>query len=154
MKSNKGFTLIELLIVIGIIAVLALITLVAVNPARLFGQSRDAVRESHINAITSAVAQFRAEHEGNLPDTDGDDSLSSFPTTPTCIGTATGCFDLGTAGAVEDTTQIVPDYIAEMPIDPQTGSAEDTGYSIWINANDRIVASASGEVRANISIVR
>ena len=152
MKSNKGFTLIELLIVIGIIAILALITLVAVNPARLFGQSRDAVRESHINAVTSAVAQYRAEHEGNLPDTDNDPAVDSFPTTLTEIGTCATCFDLAQAG--EDGVSIVPDYIAEMPLDPQDGDAVNTGYSIMVNTNGRIVASASGEVRADLSIIR
>ena len=96
------------MIVIGIIAILALITLVAVNPARLFGQSRDAVRESHLNAVTSAVAQYRAEHEGNLPDLDADPTTDGFPIVVTCIGTGAGCFDLGTSGLAG--AQIVPDY--------------------------------------------
>jgi prepilin-type N-terminal cleavage/methylation domain-containing protein len=152
MKSNKGFTLIELLIVIGIIAILALITLVAVNPARLFGQSRDAVRESHLNAITSAVAQYRAEHEGNLPDTDGDPATDNFPTDWACIGAALPCFDLAIAGVAGAT--IVPDYIAELPLDPQDGTDNDTGYSIMINTNGRIEASATGEVRTDLRIIR
>ncbi len=152
MKSQKGFTLIELLIVIGIIAILALITLVAVNPARLFGQSRNAVRNSNLNEITSAVAQYRAEHEGNLPDTDNNPAVDSFPTALTCIGSGAGCFDLAQAG--EDGVSIVPDYIAEMPMDPQTGTAANTGYSIMLNANGRIVASASGELDKNLSVIR
>lgn len=152
MKSQKGFTLIELLIVIGIIAILALITLVAVNPARLFGQSRNAVRNANLNEITSAVAQYRAEHEGTLPDTDNDPAVDSFPTTLTCIGSGTGCFDLAQAG--EDGVSIVPDYIAEMPMDPQTGTVANTGYSIMLNANGRIVASASGELDKNLSVIR
>lgn len=152
MKSQKGFTLIELLIVIGIIAILAIATLVAVNPARLFGQSRDSVRESHLNAITSAVAQYRAEHEGNLPDTDSVTEGVQFPEDLTCIGTDGGCIDLANAG--EPGSQIVPDYIAEMPEDPSRAETGNTGYSIGLNQNGRIVASASGEVREDISIIR
>ena len=43
---KEGFTLIELLIVIGIIAVLAAIVLVATDPAKRFAESRDSRRSS------------------------------------------------------------------------------------------------------------
>jgi hypothetical protein len=38
-------------------------------------------------------------------------------------------------------------------MDPQTGTTADSGYSIYVNANGRLVASATGEIRS-ISLIR
>jgi len=157
MKSQKGFTLIELLVVIGVIAILAAIVLVAVNPGRQFAQARDTQRRSDLYSITNAIYQYAAEHEGVLPDTDGDDATSDFPTTPTCIGSDTagaGCFDLGNAGNAADTEPIVPTYIAGIPEDPQNGTSGNTAYTIYKDVNGRIVASASGELTTGLTVIR
>ena len=53
----QGFTLIELLIVIGIIAVLAAATFVALNPLTRFQDARDARRRTDISAVLSASAR-------------------------------------------------------------------------------------------------
>jgi len=54
----KGFTLIELLIVIGILAVLATVTLLVLNPAQMFAQARDSQRISDLNTVKSAIALY------------------------------------------------------------------------------------------------
>jgi prepilin-type N-terminal cleavage/methylation domain-containing protein len=54
----KGFTLIELLIVIGILAILATVTLLVLNPAQMFAQARDSQRISDLNTIKSAVSLY------------------------------------------------------------------------------------------------
>jgi len=154
MKSQKGFTLIELLVVIGVIAILAAIVLVAVNPGRQFAQARDTQRRSDLYSITNAIYQYAAEHEGVLPDTDGDDTTSDFPTTPQCIGSGGACFDLGNAGNAAGTEPIVPTYIAEIPVDPQNGTNADTGYMVYKDTNGRIVASASGELTTGLTVIR
>jgi len=56
--SKKGFTLIELLIVIGILAVLATITVLVLNPAELFRQARDSQRISDLGSIKGALALY------------------------------------------------------------------------------------------------
>lgn len=154
-KSNSGFTLIELLVVIGIIAILAAIVLVAVNPGRQFALARDQQRRADLHSVTSAIYQFAAEHDGNLPDTDGDDALSNFPNSPTCIGNGGGCFNLAAATDAAGTEVIVPTYIAAIPTDPSTGTQADTGYTIYVDSSDgRVVASASGELTPSITVIR
>lgn len=162
LQIRKGFTLIELLVVIGIIGILAAVVLVAVNPGRQFAQARDTQRRSDLLQITNAIYQFAAEHEGNLPDTDNDDTLSNFPTTATCIGTGGTCFNLGTAGAQDGADAgtaiddpVVPTYIAGIPEDPSTGITADTGYTIYLDSTTgRVIASASGELAGVITVER
>jgi len=158
-RREEGFTLIELLVVIGIILILTAIVIVAVNPGRQFAQARDAQRKSDLLELTNAIYQFAAEHEGNLPDTDNLDTASNFPTTETEIGTAG--YNLAAAGA-EDTTKdadtdidepLVPTYMAQIPEDPSTGDAANTGYFIYVNTDGRVVVRAESELNAGRDII-
>lgn len=152
MKQSSGFTIIELLIAMGIMAILATSIVYLINPARQLAKARDTVREADLYAILSTVYQYQAEHSGALPDTDGDPVTSNFPTTETCMGTGGGCFDLGSAGDTGE--EIVPVYMAALPQDPTTGDDSDIGYSIYVDANNRLVATGTGETQATISITR
>ena len=157
-QNRAGFTLIELLVVIGIIGILAAIVLVAVNPGRQFAQARDAQRRADLLGITNSVYQFAAEHNGNLPDTNPDPNVNSFPSTPTRIGTGAGNFNLGAAGEIEAAVGsqeiVVPTYIAAIPKDPSTGTDANTMYTIYRDTNGRLVATASGELSGVISVTR
>lgn len=154
MRLSRGFTLIELLVVIGVIGILAAIVLVAVNPQRQFAQARDTQRRSDLYALTNAIYQFAAEHDGNLPDTDADDATSNFPTTDTCMGDTAPCFDMAAAGNAAGTETVVPTYIPALPMDPSTGTAANTQYFVSVDANGRVVASASGELAGTLTVTR
>jgi prepilin-type N-terminal cleavage/methylation domain-containing protein len=56
---KKGFTLIELLIVIGILSVLATITVLVLNPAEILAQARDSQRLSDLNSLKSAIILYK-----------------------------------------------------------------------------------------------
>src|SRR4030042_864409 len=63
-KGQKGFTLIEILVVIGIIAILAAVVLIAINPAKQFAQARNSQRTSNVNAILNAIGQRMTDNKG------------------------------------------------------------------------------------------
>ena len=144
-NSTKGFTLMELILVMAILGILFTTLVVGLNPARQLAKARDTQRETDLFELLSVVYQYSSEHSGELPDTDGDPATSNFPTSSTCIGTGVGCFNLGAAGETGET--VVPEYLAKMPKDPKTGTGADTGYTIYVDENNHLIASASGETR-------
>lgn len=102
--SLTGFTLIEVLIVIGILAVLAGIVLVAINPARQFRQANNTERESNVNAILSAIGQYTVDNKGALP--------TEIQADEDTIGGAGGD-DFADLCDV-----LVPTYLPALPVDP------------------------------------
>jgi type IV pilus assembly protein PilA len=150
MKKNKGFTLIEILIVIGIIAVLATVVLVAVNPARQFKLARDAQRTSNVNAILNAIAQNVAEHKGIFTCSG---TAIAIPSVATVVSSDSGGFDIASC--------VVPDYISSLPFDPTVTNARyismsdyHTGYVVYQDSDGRITASSTGEITPSISVTR
>ena len=120
---QKGFTLIEILVVIGLIAILAAIVLIAINPARQFAQARNSQRESNVSTVLNAIGQNSADNKG-LP-------LSA--TTCTGITNVPGATakNIGTGGALVNLTCLVGTYIpSSLPFDPTSGTAADTNYTI------------------------
>ncbi len=57
----KGFTLIELLVVVAVIAVLATIVILTLNPAELIRQARDSKRVSDLNVLHNALGIYLAD---------------------------------------------------------------------------------------------
>lgn len=149
-QKQNGFTLLEVLMVIGILAILAGVVLVAVNPSRQFKVARDSQRRANVQAILSAIGQNMADHTGNFV---CEGVISQVPQVETGINSDTG-FDLAPC--------VVPDYISLLPYDPsKEGSYYTdetdyvTGYTIVADANGRITVSAESEVTGGtISVTR
>ncbi len=113
-QKNKGFTLVELIIVIGIIAILAVSVIIAINPGKHFASTRDTVRESHIKNIEQAILSYQIDNYGSLP--------QGIPSNQFVqIGTEEGMYDLY--------QYLFPEYISSFVIDPQRGVLlEGDGY--------------------------
>lgn len=158
MRNKKGFTLIEILVVIGIIAILAAVVLVALNPARQFAQARNSQRQSNVTTILDAIGQRIADNKGVFNGTLNGVTCPSLPT-------ASSTIQSGGSGAVVDLSCLVPTYIAsQLPVDPNGGtwtssSSYNTAYQVYQDtASGRVTVIAPNtdpiDGMADISITR
>lgn len=149
LRARKGFTLIELLLVIGIIAILASIVIVAINPTKQLGDARNAQRRSDVNTVLNAVYQYAIDHNGTLP--------SGITTTTkhicaTAVGSPTTCANAGEGISLDVLTG---SYIVRLPRDPSVDSASGgTAYYIVKDSNGRVTVSAPKAEGTTISVQR
>lgn len=150
-KSARGFTLIEILVVIGIIAILASIVLVAINPARQFRQANDSQRTSNVNAILNAVGQRIADNRGSF----AGGVCPTLSATAKEIVVQPQSYTVGGTEVNFDTC-LYPTYIPSMPFDPSEPNASSTGYFIAQDSTGRITVSAPAteEAATDISVTR
>ena len=155
-QDQKGFTLIELLIVIVILAILAAIIFVAVDPATRFGDARDARRRSEVVSILNAVLKYQVDNDGDLPTGIDAVTASSQVLGTSGSGCDSTCTDATTVAACVDlTTPLVDTYLAAIPIDPDTGTAANTDYYINQTAGGRLLVGACDPENAGaISVTR
>jgi prepilin-type N-terminal cleavage/methylation domain-containing protein len=145
--KNKGFTLLEVLLVIAIIAILAAIVIIAINPNKQLGDSRNAQRRSDVNTILNAVYQYTIDNNGNLP------ASITLVDTEICNTTGVPCAGLIDLGVLTTSEK----YLVSVPEDPQgsTTDPDGTGYFILKTANNRVTVRANQpEQGATISVTR
>ena len=147
-KRQAGFTLLEVLLVVAIIAILAGIVIIAINPSKNLGDTRNTQRQADVTTILNAVYQYSLDNNGSIP--------AGVTTTATeiCATGAASCTGLVDLSAVTTNEK----YVVSLPKDPQcstTCATNGNGYKISKDANNRITVTApAAENGKTISVTR
>lgn len=143
-NAQKGFTLLEVLLVIAIVAILAGIVILALNPAKQLAEARNAQRWVDVNTILNGVYQYSIDNNGAIPAT------ITVTQTEICKtgGDCTGRIDLSVLTASET-------YLVAIPVDPTGSSTNGAGYEINKSANNRVTVYAPyAELSETIQVTR
>ena len=133
-KFTTGFTLLEILLVVGIIAILAGIVIVAINPSRQLAAARDTERRSDLKQINNALLQYYIDNQ-KFPDSVVSDTLTEICNSGS--GDGSDC----PVGSI-NLSALVPKYISAIPADPKGSTATTTGYHIALNSSHKLYLKA------------
>jgi type IV pilus assembly protein PilA len=161
MAEKKGFTLIEILLVVALIAILAGIVILAINPNKQLGDTRNAQRKADVNTILNAVYQYSVDNNGSLPGEIGHLireapcplDLDPYPNDMDQLCKTDGC----SVGVLmyDDLVGMTQKYLVSMPFDPFSATSNLTGYYITRSDSNRVtVCAPSAEQGALISVTR
>ena len=155
-SARGAFTLIELLIVIAVIAILATVVILTLNPAELLAESRDSGRLSDMKNLDQAISLYEEDTGGSLgtsdmlyisiPDPDATTSagdacqgLGPLPTLPS--GWSYHCAGTQWYRNVDGTGWIPLDFksasygspLGSLPVDPTNASSSGLYYTYATN---------------------
>ncbi len=150
LHTQKGFTLLELLLVVAIIAILASVIFVVLDPPTRFKNTRDSARFTDVRAISNAIKLDQLDNGGDYLHAiasitaDTPYIISNATTTAGCIVT---CDVTITAGdhCVNLTGLVTSGHLGQIPISPEgtgTWTSAVTGYYVQRNTNGSISVGA------------
>lgn len=127
----------EILLVVATIGILAGVVILALNPNKQLGETRNAQRRQDVATILNAVYQYAIDN-GELPD------AVTGSQTEICQTDASSCTGLIDLSALTDDEL----YLTAIPEDPTEASTNGTGYEIFSSGNDRVTVVAPGAERS------
>src|SRR6056297_902936 len=152
-KQEEGFTLIELLIVIAIIAILAAVIFVALDPLTRFQDSRDSSRWQEVAALSNAIQVDQVDNGGSYLTsiqnmTPGEIYMINDGSTSTgCDAQNTVCdVNVASSSACADLSGLVGEgYLGEVPVSPNGAGSWNggiSGYTIKASSTGAITVQA------------
>jgi len=135
MKNKTfGFTLIEILVVISIISILSAVIYASFGDAR--ENSRDKVRQTSLKELALQLEVYKSQY-GVYPDQGCDDG--------------SGWAGPGPSGCDEYIVGLVPEFMSELPTDPNQEAEADLGFVYRVSPKgDRYKAMVQGSVETNL----
>jgi prepilin-type N-terminal cleavage/methylation domain-containing protein len=132
--TSHGFTLLEILLVVGIIAILAGIVIVAINPSRQLATARDTERRSDLKQINNALLQYYIDNQ-KFPNSFVNNNLTEICNS----GSGDG---LSCPEGTIDLSILVPKYLSAIPADPKGSTAAISGYQIALSSSRKLYLKA------------
>jgi type IV pilus assembly protein PilA len=152
-KNKKGFTLIEILLVVALIAILAGIVILAINPGKQIQDTNNSQRRVDVRTIMDAIYQYATDNDGDLPSNIGQagSTCGAQSNLQEICKTGGSCSNLVDVNVL--TTNAT--YLTSIPTDPTGATSNGTGYYAVLTSNGRVtVCAPSAQQSETISITR
>ncbi len=138
-KLRSGFTLLELLLTIAILAILAAVTLAAINPVRQMSEARDSQRKNDVAEIQKSIQEYFYD-KGSYPFQVADVTVV-YGICGAKVYSAG--LDSSDCGNLVNISQVIPAYLSDIPRDPLASKiGPDTYYRVALNKQTGLYVEA------------
>ncbi len=135
--NKSGFTLLEILLAIAILAILAAVTLSAINPIRQLSEARDSQRKNDVSELHKAVQQYFIDKGAYPADVADDTKIYTICSYPVYSPVDVNC------GGLTNIARVIPVYLSGIPTDPTSSKlGVDTLYRVAFSRTTGVYVEA------------